>query len=219
MTPEDAAVDFALNRFKEIEVELARVHVSIRAADIFEVPQPADDRVYVRHDPKTRVGIVLAEGIPDLLRGQVVLDVNECYSYADLKTAAGAGPKLMKYSYQFSYMPELLIEGKFLRATGSTAQGHWGDLLLTQRRFFRYEGEDQDAWSKREAEYRNKHPAHHFHPGAGNIRLPVSAKPSVLSVACLVLLSFQYESWLQFAKNDADVLAATRVLVPDVQVV
>jgi hypothetical protein len=123
---------------------------------------------------------------------------------------------LLDYSYQLSFMPEFLIESRMMP---SPARSHWGDLLLTQRRFYRFDGQDAQQWAAQPLPYRNQHAMHHFHPGAGEyLRLPVSAKPSVLAVACFALVSFDYERWEDCCKVTSSVLSATRELLPHVTV-
>jgi hypothetical protein len=92
-------------------------------------------------------------------------------------------------------------------------------LLLTQRRFYRFDGEDENDWNAKDLGYRNSHFTHHFHPGAGeHIRLPVQKQPSVLTVGCFILLSFQYVKWFARASADPEVLKATQLLCPHVEV-
>ena len=99
------------------------------------------------------------------------------------------------------------------------AKSHWGDLLLTQRRLYRFDGEDENDWKTKNLEYRNSHSVHHFHTGGGeHMRLPVAKQPSILTVGCFILLSFQYDRWLQYAKADAEVLKATQALCEHVSV-
>jgi hypothetical protein len=81
----------------------------------------------------------------------------------------------------------------------------------------RFDGENQAAWEARDRRYRNEHFVDHWHAGPGEFfRWPVHRRPSVLAVASLILFSFRYETWLQLVKNDADVLAATQLLLPHV---
>jgi hypothetical protein len=113
-------------------------------------------------------------------------------------------------------MPELIIESKTL---WPEAKSHWGDLLLTQRRFYRFDGEDENAWQSKPLGYCNAHFVDHFHPGAGeHMRLPVQKRPTVLAVASFVLLSFNYDKWYQLAKATPEVLAATKIICPHVKV-
>jgi hypothetical protein len=204
------------DRWSQIQDEMKRIGVTFTPDEVFESPKAADDIVHVRPNPKTRVGIVAASEIRDLLYSQVVLEVCETYSYEDLKADAAKPLRLLKYSYQFSFMPELLIESKTLQ---TPAKSHWGDLLLTQRRFYRFDGEDENEWNAKDLRYRNSHFMHHFHPGAGeHMRLPVQKQPSVLTVGCFILLSFQYDKWLQRAIADPEVLKATQLFCPHVKV-
>lgn len=215
-SPEDLAEDLMRDRWSRIRDELKRIGVSITPDEVFEAPKAEDDVVQIRPNSKTRAGIVAAADVPYLLYGQVVLEIRETYSYADLKADPSKPLRLLKYSYQFSYMPELLIESKTL---WSAAKSHWGDLLLTQRRLYRFDGENEDDWNAKDLNYRNAHFIHHFHPGAGEpMRFPVSKQPSVLTVGCFILLSFQYDKWLQYARANAEVLKATQLLCPHVSV-
>jgi len=208
-SPEQQAEDLVRDRWSQIQDELKRIGVSFTPDEVFDGPKANDEVVQILPNPKTRVGIVAAADIPDLLNGQVVLEVSETYSYSDLKADPAKPLRLLKYSYQFSYMPELLIESKTL---WTAAKSHWGDLLLTQRRLYRFDGENENDWNAKDLDYRNSHFVHHFHPGAGeHMRLPILKQPSVLTVCCFILLSFQYDKWLQYAKADAEVLKATQL--------
>jgi hypothetical protein len=210
MSPEEQAKDLVVDRWSQIHDELLRIGVAFTPDEVFDAPKPQGEIVQVRPNPATRVSIVVASGIPDLLNGQVVLEVSEVYSLNELMADATKPLRLVRYSYQFSFMPELLIESGTL---WSPARSHWGDLLLTQRRHYRFDGEDESGWREKDLKYRNSHFFHHFHPGAGeHMRLPMAQKPSVLAVGCFILLSFQYEKWHQFAKADPLVLEATQLV-------
>ena len=76
----------------------------------------------------------------------------ETYSYQDLKADSSKPLRLLEYSYQFSFMPELLIESKTF---WTAAKSPWGDLLLTQRRLYRFDGEDENDWNSKDLGYRN----------------------------------------------------------------
>ena len=164
MSPEEQANDLVRDRWSQIRDELKRIGVVFTPDEVFDPPKADGEVVQCRPKPKTRLGIVVANNVPDLLDGEVTLEICETYSYADLRADAARPLRLLKYSYQFSYMPELLIESKTLWAA---AKSHWGDLLLTQRRLYRFDGENEDDWNAKELEYRNSHFVHHFHPGAG----------------------------------------------------
>ncbi|HVC97219.1 MAG TPA: hypothetical protein VND64_26300 [Pirellulales bacterium] len=215
-TPEDVAEDFIRKRWVEIQRDLARLNIVLRPEDIFEPPKAERDLVHVREPRESRIGTVVATDVPHLLNGQVSLEIRETYSFAEMKADPTLDPRLLNYSYQFSYMPELLIENRNL-LLGTEAKSHWGDLLLTQRRLVRFDGEDQDAWQAKDLRYRNEHFVNHWHAGPGEFfRWPVQQRPSVLAVASLILFSFRYETWLQMARDDVDVLAATQILLPHV---
>ena len=183
LSVEAQAEDLVRDRWSQIQDELKRIGITFTPDEVFESPKAAGDIVHIRPNPKTRVGLVAASGIPDLLNGQVVLEVCETYSYEDLKADVSKPLRLLKYSYQFSFMPELLIESKTL---WTPAKSHWGDLLLTQRRLYRFDGENENDWNAKDLASRNSHFVHHFHPGAGEyMRLPVQKQPSVLTVGFL----------------------------------
>lgn len=215
MNPEDRAADQIRARWSEIKDDLARIGVAFTPAEVFEPPNAVGKRVHVRRNSKNRLGIVVASGIPHLLNQNVILDVAEEYSFAHFTNDTTAQAlKLFSYSYQISFMPELLIESRTLQ---TAAKSHWGDLLLTQRRFYRFDGEDETEWEGKKPEYKNTHFLNHFHPGAGeHMRLPIQKKPSVLAVGAFVLLSFQYDRWLEFFRDDAEVRAATKELCPHI---
>ena len=159
LRPEELAEDLVRNRWLQIQDELKRIGVAFTPDEVFEAPEAAGDTVQIRPNPKTRVGILAASGIPNLLNGQVVLEVCETYSYADLTTGSSGKLRLRRYSYQFSFMPELLIESRTLM---TPAKSHWGDFFI--------------------------------------------------------LLSFQYVKWFARASADPEVLKATQLLCPHVEV-
>lgn len=220
-TPEDIAYDFIANRCHEIEASLSIVGVTIEAKHVFENPVPQGGKVEVRHMAATRLGIPVAEKVPNLMYGQVALTVSETYSYEGIGTDSAHPLLLLKYSYQFSYMPELLIIAAHLR---DEARNHWGDLLLTQRRIFRFDGEDETGWQQKRQQqnqnrYCNTHSANHFHTGVDDpVRLCLPAKPSVLAVAAFIILSFQYERWRTLAAQNPNVLQATQQILPHVAI-
>lgn len=212
--PEDIAEDLIRQRWKEIQGELKLLEVPVRPEDVFQVPKADEGRVKNRSTRDPRVRIVVISNAPNLLNGTVVLDISETYSYDAIRTDSSAPLKLLDYSYQFSYMPELVIEAAWLP---QPAKSYWGDLLLTQRRLLRFDGEAPDSWSGHGQDYRNSHYVNHFHAdAAAPIRFPVPGRPSVLSVACFALFCFEYDRWLRLARSEREVLSATQVVLPHV---
>lgn len=215
--PADVAETRVRERWQDVRDELGRIGVAFLPDDVFEPPvaQPGET-IRLASLKNSRVRLAVVEGIEHFVDGKVLLDIVEKYSYHNLASDPAQPLKLLEYSYQLSYMPELLIES---RSLWTDARSHWGDLLLTQRRFYRFDGEDQQQWSGKSLEYRNQHGVNHFHPGAGeHLRLSVATKPSVLGVACYALISFDYQRWLDCARADQQVLEATRELLPHVAV-
>jgi hypothetical protein len=80
-SPEELAEDRVRDRWSEILGELKRIGVTFIPGEVFDTPKADGHIVKVRPNPKSRVSIVAATGIPDLLDGQVVLEVSETYSY------------------------------------------------------------------------------------------------------------------------------------------
>ncbi len=215
--PASLAETCVRERWQEICDELGRIGVALLPDDVFEPPAVQHGET-IRISPlkTSRVRLAVVEDIEHFADGKVLLDIVEKYSYHNLVADPTQSLQLLEYSYQLSYMPELLIESRSLR---TNARSHWGDLLLTQRRFYRFDGEDQQQWSGKSPEYRNQHGVNHFHPGAGeHLRLPVVSKPSVLAVACYALNSFDYQRWLRYARADRQVLEATREILSHVAV-
>jgi hypothetical protein len=214
-SPEDLAEDRVRARMAEIQSDLKRISVDVEPDEIFQPPQSRNDKVELIPNRESRVRIVVLTGVPGLLNGQIVLDVDESYSYTDLKANPSADLKLLKYSYQFSYMPELMIERKLFR---QPAKGYWGDLLLTQCRIHRFDGEDLEEWRKKPLDYRNAHPPHHYHSGPDEyVRWPIQSQPSVLSVACSIIFSFQHEKWRDLTRHDSQLVDLTKLILPHVE--
>jgi hypothetical protein len=212
---EDLAEDLVRVRMAEIQSDLKRIRVGVEPDEIFQPPQPRNDKIALIPKSDSRVRIVVLTGVPDLLNGQVVLDLDESYSYTELKTNSSAPLKLLKYSYQFSYMPELMIDSKRIQ---QPAKGYWGDLLLTQRRIHRFDGEDLEEWKKKSLDYRNAHPPHHYHSGPDEyVRWPIRSQPSVLSVACSIMFSFQHEKWKELTCDDRQLFDLTKLILPHLE--
>lgn len=171
--------------------------------------QPSEKLLVVATDFLSPVGILLAEGVAGLMHGQVRLDIEEKYHY---EKSQGA-PLLVSYSYTISYMHEVMIDPKYLPRN---AQGSWGELLLTQRKYFRFDGPEAD-WEGKDLAYRNRHPRHHVHAFTEEyLRVPATTAPSLLSVGAFGVLHFDHDRWLAAARKHARVLEETKRLMPHV---
>lgn len=199
-------------RRQSIVDQLSFLDITFDVEQVLQIRYDAGEKILVlATSPKSKLGILVTEGVEGLIAGQVRLDLEEKYDYANAFKQGALTPTLRSYSYTLSYMQDLTIDPEY---PPRSAAGSWGELLLTQRKHYRFDGPEAD-WDGKPLSYQNAHPRHHLHAFTEEyLRFPVAAQPSLLAVCGFAMVSFDHDRWLAAAKKHPRLLTETQTLLP-----